>query len=86
MNEPKKLEEIKNAIEHIRDELALKAHLGKADATDELEKLEKKWDKLKQQLKPYSDDIEKKTGDAGAAIELAAEEIKAGFERLRNIF
>ncbi len=81
-----KLEEIKAAIEQIRDEVALKAHLGKADANDELEKLEKKWDALKQQLKPYSNDIEKKAGDAGAALELAAEELKAGFERIRNKF
>jgi uncharacterized protein YerC len=86
MSEANKLEEIKNAIEKIRDEVALKAHLGKADATDELEKLEKKWENLKRQFKPYADDVEKKTGDAGAAIELAAEEIKAGFERIKNIF
>lgn len=79
-----KLEEIKASIEQIRDEVALKAHLGKADANDELEKLEKKWDALKQQLKPYSDDIERMAGDAGAALELAAEELKAGFERIRN--
>lgn len=85
MNAQKTHEEIKAAIEQIRDEVALKAHLGKAEAGDELKKLEKKWDVLKQQLKPYSDDIEKKVGDVGAALELAAEELKAGFERIRNI-
>ena len=85
MNAQKTHEEIKAAIEQIRDEVALKAHLGKAEAADELEKLEKKWNVLKQQLKPCSDDIEKKAGDAGAALELAAEELKAGFKRIRNI-
>ncbi len=85
MNAQKTHEEIKAAIEQIRDEVALKAHLGKAEAGDELEKLEKKWNELKQQLKPYSDDIEEKAGDAGAALELAAEELKAGFKRIRKI-
>lgn len=85
MNAQKNQKEIKAAIEQIHDEVALKAHLGKAEAADELEKLEKKWDELKQQLKPYAGDIEKKAGDAGAALELAAEELKAGFKRIRNI-
>lgn len=85
MNAQKTYEEIKAAMQQTRDEVALKAHLGKAEATDELEKLENKWDELKQQLKPYSDDLEKKAGDAGAALELAAEELKEGFKRIRNI-
>ena len=36
------LEELKAEIEQLRDELKLKAHLGKAEARDELEKLENK--------------------------------------------
>ncbi|MBW1752039.1 MAG: hypothetical protein JRJ46_02835 [Deltaproteobacteria bacterium] len=34
-----KLEEIKTEIEKLHDEIKLKAHLGKAEAKDELEKL-----------------------------------------------
>ncbi|MEN8191073.1 MAG: hypothetical protein ABFS19_14595 [Thermodesulfobacteriota bacterium] len=85
MDAQKTLEEIKETVEQIRDEVALKAHLGKAEVAEELEKIEKKWDELKQQLKPYTDDVEKKAGDAGAAVELAAEELKAGFKRIRDI-
>lgn len=36
-----KLDNIRAEIEQLRDEIKLKAHLGKADAADEIEKLEK---------------------------------------------
>jgi len=85
MDIQKKLEELKNAIEQSRDEIALKAHLGKADAAVELAKLEKRWEELKQQIKPYTDNVEKKAGDAGAALELAAEELKSAFAKIKNI-
>ncbi len=85
MDAQKAMEEVRETVKQIRDEVALKAHLGKAEAAEELEKLEKKWDKLKQEFKPYTDNVEEKAGDAGAALELAAEELKAGFKRLRDI-
>lgn len=37
------LENLKTSIEQLQDEIRLKAHLGKAEARDELEQLEKKW-------------------------------------------
>jgi len=36
-------EKIKTSVEQLRDEIKLKAHLGKAEAKEELEELERKW-------------------------------------------
>ena len=40
------LEQLIAQLQQQRDELMLQLHLGKAEARDELEKLEKKWEQL----------------------------------------
>ncbi len=79
------LEKMKESIEQMRDEIKLKAHLGQAEAKDELEQLEKKWNTFLTEYKPLSDEAGKTVGNAGAALILAAEEIKAGYKRLRKL-
>ena len=80
------LDEIKAEIEQLRDELKLKAHLGKAEARDELEKLEKKWDAFLKEYKPVADEAEKTAKNTVAALGVAAGELKAGYERIRKLF
>ena len=41
-----KLDEMKEDFERLRDEIKLKTHLGKAEATEEFEKLEQEWKTL----------------------------------------
>jgi len=36
-------EKIKTSVKQLRDEIKLKAHLGKAEAKEEQEELERKW-------------------------------------------
>jgi hypothetical protein len=79
-----KLEQIKAEIEQLRDEIKLKAHLGKADAADQKEKLEKDWKSFLKKYKPLAEEAEKTAKGAGAALGLAANELKAGYERLRK--
>ena len=67
------LEEIKAEIEQLRDELRLKAHLGKAEAKDELEKLEKKWNAFLKEYKPVTDEAEKTAKNTIAALGVAAD-------------
>jgi SMC interacting uncharacterized protein involved in chromosome segregation len=72
------------ALEQQRDELRVQVHLAKAEAKTEWEKMEKKLSELRAQ----SDKVAKATGesakDIGAAIRLLGEEIKRGYERIRN--
>jgi len=80
-----KLDEIKAEIEQLRDEIKLKAHLGKADAVDEIEKLEKDWKSFLSKYKPIVDEAEKAVEGTGVALGMAADELKAGYERLRKL-
>lgn len=79
------LEDLKASIEQLQDEINLKAHLGKAEAKDELKQLEKKWKTFLAEYKPLTDEAGKTAGNAGAALLLAADEIKAGYKRLRKL-
>lgn len=80
-----KLDQIKADIEQLRDEIKLKAHLGKAEAVDELEKLEKEWQSFMSKYKPLADEVEKTAENTGAALGAAADELKAGYKRLRKL-
>ncbi len=84
-NYKKKIDEIKNEIEQIRDEINLKAHLGKAEAKDELKKLEKKWNSFLAEHKPLADEIENTFEHTGAALAAVADELKAGYKRIRKL-
>ena len=80
------LDAIKDSIEQLRDEVKLKAHLGKAEIADELDKLDKKWNSFLEQYKPVAEEAEKSAKNAGTALGLAAEELKEGYERIRKLF
>ncbi len=80
-----KLEGLRASIEQLQDEIKLKAHLGKAEAKDELEQLEKKWGTFLAEYKPLTDEAGKTAENTGAALLLAANEIKDGYKRLRKL-
>lgn len=79
-------EDIKTTIEQLRDEVKLKAHLGEKEVKDDLAKLEKKWQAFIKEYQPVIDEAEKTAKNTGAALGVAAEEIKAGYERIRKLF
>lgn len=69
-----------------RDELALKMHLGKKEAIAEWEKLDAKWHEIKaRQLPPMTEVVDETTVGVGLALELAVEELKKGYERIRQL-
>ena len=80
------LEEKKAEIEQLRDEIKLQAHLGKEEAKVELEKLEKEYNSFVAKLKPLSDEIDQTLESTGEALDLAADELKAGYERIKKYF
>ncbi len=56
-----------------------------SSTAEELEKLAKKWQNFKLQVNPLTDELGKTAGDTGSALALAAEELKAGYERIRKL-
>lgn len=82
---PESRKELMNDLQQLRDELRLQIHLGSKDAQEEYEKLEQKWDELMRQGQPLSDAISDTAGNVGAAVELAADELKKGYENIRDL-
>ena len=79
-------DEVMAKLKQEREELALKVHLGKKEAVAEWEKLEAKWNQIKATKMPPMKEAAKETaGGVGAALDLAAEELKKGYERIRKL-
>lgn len=76
-----------------RDELKLQMHLGSQEAKEQWEKLEEKWHDLEHWGEPLTGATREAAESAGkqakkvtgAAMDLAAREIKAGYQKLRNL-
>jgi len=71
-------------LEQQRDELLLKIHLARAEARDEWEELEDKWQNLQQRLPEAREAASKSADNVGAAMGLVAEEIGEAYKRLRD--
>jgi hypothetical protein len=81
------MERITKAAEHLkqqRDELRVKLHLGKAEAKDEWARLEKQWEEVRPKLDAAREEAGKTAESVGTALSMAIEELKKGYERLRN--
>ena len=79
------IEEKKARIEQLRDEMNLKAHLGKAEVKDELDRLEKEWNTFLAKYKPLADEVGETGEKTGIALGLVADELKAGYERIKKL-
>ncbi|MEM7145371.1 MAG: hypothetical protein AAF591_09560 [Verrucomicrobiota bacterium] len=87
------LDDVFSFIKRQRDELQVKMHLAQADAKDEWEKLEAKWVDLSERAEPLTGAVkegaetvgEQAKNVAGAAKDVAARELKEGYERLRKL-
>lgn len=80
------IEEMVEKLKGERDELLVKLHLAKMEASEEWQELERKWSKLQTQAKKAGGAAAESTGDIGAAVQLLGEEIKAGFKRIAKQF
>ena len=79
-------DDVLEKLKQERDELALKIHLGKMEAADEWEKLEAKWHDVKaRMLAPPAQTVDESGVGVGLALELAVEELKKGYERIRKL-
>jgi hypothetical protein len=96
-----KIDGLINDLKQLKDELTVKANLGMAEAQDELKKLEPAFDELKDKAEKIADvagdsaselkaaaelGIDAKSGDeVDTALELAAEELKSAYGKIKNI-
>jgi hypothetical protein len=80
-----RLDSIIDDLKRTRDELRLKLHLGAADARTEWEALEKKWGHLEGRLAVVGKEAEAAGENIGEALELVANEIRAGYERVKKL-
>lgn len=86
-----KLQELVTDLERERDELRVKMHLAKADAKDELEKLdaqlEAKLTELKSKVASYDKDGDGSVmDDLGDAAKSLASDLQEGFRKFRERF
>jgi len=81
--EMKKLQE---TLLQQRDELRVKLHLAQADARDEWEGLEKKWEEVQAKFAQAQKVAGESSEDIEAAARLLGDELLKGYDRLRRLF
>ena len=80
MNKPgEEMEKVLEQLKQLRDEVALKAHLATMEAKTEWEELERKWSDFERKAK-----LDETAEGLGSALSQMADEIKAGYERIRK--
>lgn len=80
-------EQMAKALEYFkqqRDELQVQLHLAKADAKDEWARLERQWEEIRPKLEAAREEVGKTAESVVAALGLAIDELKKGYERLRS--
>lgn len=86
-------ESVLSFLKRQRDELKLKMHLGSKEAREQWEMLEKKWHEVEAWGEPLTSATKEAATSAGeqvkkvtgAAMDLAAREIKSGYQKLRKL-
>ncbi|QDT69345.1 hypothetical protein MalM25_22820 [Planctomycetes bacterium MalM25] len=78
------LEDALSAVKQQRDELKLRIHLAQMEAKEEYDRLSGQVEELATQYEPVQDAVEEAAGAVFSALLLAADEMKAGFHRVRK--
>ena len=87
MNEiNKQLDEMARKLQHEAEELRVKVHLAKMEASDEWEELEKKLAKFNAKAKELGGVTAESSKDIAAAAKLLGEEIRDGFKKIARHF
>jgi len=80
-----KLEEELEGLRTTRDELRVRLHLGKLDAQEQWEQVEKQWQQVESKLKLAGETGREVAEDLGEAANLAVDELKEGYAKLRKL-
>lgn len=76
--------ELLNKLREERDELHLRLHLAKAEARDEWEKLEPKWEHFQARTQAVAESAEAASKDVGTALGILGEELRHGYKRIKE--
>ena len=76
--------ELISTLKQQRDELAVKIHLGAAEAKQEWENATDKLDELTQDYDPLKHAVAESTEDVTESMKLVAEEVMNSFNRIRK--
>lgn len=79
------LDAIVEDLKRARDEVRVQMHLAKADARDEYERLEHEWDHVRAKLGVIGEAAGEAAVEVGAALKLAVDELRHGYERVRQL-
>ena len=86
MTEPSlDLRTVVDDLKRERDHIRVRLHLAKAEAKDEWEALEHKWEHLRSKMGLVGDEAGKAAHEVGAALRLAADELRRGYERIARL-
>ena len=72
-------------VQRQRDELRLQLHLAKAEAKQEWERLEVKLDQARAKMGVVGREAGKAAQEVGAALKLALDELRKGYEQVRKL-
>jgi chromosome segregation ATPase len=78
------ISELISTLKQERDELALKIHLGEAEAKQEFDLVTKKLDDLTREYDPVKDAVTESAEGVSESLKLVAEEVMSSFERIRK--
>jgi uncharacterized phage infection (PIP) family protein YhgE len=81
-NRHSQLAELVSNLKQQKDQLELKLHLGQKEAKEQWAQLESKLKRLQSDFEPVSNVASETTENVFSALELAAGELKKGYDRL----
>ena len=79
------LQRLVDELKRQRDELRVRLHLAKAEARDEFERLEKRWEHVRGRAGVVAKEAAEVSKDVGDAARLVLEEIRTGYQRIREL-
>ncbi len=81
---PENIHELIEKLRQTRDELHVQIHLAAAEARDEWEVLEKKWEHFQARAAQVGEATGEAAEDVGDALEVVGEELRKGYQRIRK--
>ena len=79
------LDTLIEGLKQQRDELRVQLNLAQAEARDEWDKLERKWQDMKSKADAISQEASHTSEEVVEATKLMAEEVKNGYDRIRKL-